>query len=101
MTAAEPVGHRRAGAPPLTLYHVLHPANPDRDEWTQSYVKAQAYFEQFKRDYGGAHIHVETHYAGQYDARCLKYAGAGLFIHTKVWRGLFRLAVGSAAAVVE
>ena len=72
MTAA-PVSleHRPAVAGELVLYHVLHPTNSDRDEWTQDHVVAVALFQQFVREYGGGHLHVEIHHAGQYDAECL------------------------------
>jgi hypothetical protein len=53
------------------LYHVLHPTRSECDEWTQNYGRALAYFYRFSRDYGCAHLHVETHHARQYDANCL------------------------------
>jgi hypothetical protein len=73
MIAAE-AKHRRAVATEQALYHVLHPSDPERDEWTQDYIRARAFYEQFKRDYGGAHLHVEVHPAGQYEAECLMHA---------------------------
>jgi hypothetical protein len=65
-------GHRPAVAETIVLYHVVHPSQPDMDEWTQDYILALAMFEQFARRYGDAHLHVETHRAGGYDAECLQ-----------------------------
>lgn len=67
----EPVKHRRAVADGLLLYHVLHPTDSDRDEWTQHYARALAYFKQVVREYGHAHLHAEIHHTAQYDAECL------------------------------
>jgi hypothetical protein len=77
MMASKPAVHRRAATHDLALYHVLHPSDPELDEWTQDYIRARAFYEQFKRDYGSAHMHVEVHHAGQYKAECLMRAEAG------------------------
>lgn len=69
--ATEQAAHRRTVAHELALYHVLHPTDSELDEWTQDYIRARAFYEQFARDYGGAHMHVEMHHAGQYEAGCL------------------------------
>jgi hypothetical protein len=53
------------------LYHVLHPANAGLDQWTSDYNRALDFFEQFVREYGQAHLHVQSHPAGQYDSECL------------------------------
>jgi hypothetical protein len=71
MMAHEQAVRRRAAVYDLALYHVLHPSDSELDEWTQDYIRARAFYEQFKRDYGGAHMHVEVHPAGQYEAECL------------------------------
>lgn len=70
--ADKAVAHRPAVADELVLYHVLHPTDPNRDEWTQDYIRAMAYFWQFRRDKGEAHLHAEIHRAGQYTAECLQ-----------------------------
>jgi hypothetical protein len=62
---------RQAVAHDLVLYHVLHPTQPDKDEWTQQYTRAVGYLMQFARDYGIAHLHIETYHTGQYNAECL------------------------------
>jgi hypothetical protein len=59
------------------LFHVVHPVDANRDEWTQDYERAVAICAQFVRDYGSVHLHVETHRAGQYDAECLLRTEAG------------------------
>jgi hypothetical protein len=69
-TVATPT-HPPAVAAEILLYHVVHPALPDLDEWTQDYTRAAAICARFVRDYGGVHLHAETHQAGQYEARCL------------------------------
>ena len=53
------------------LYHVLHPSGEDQDQWTGDYNIALDFFEQFVRDYGQAHLHVEYVGAGQCAAECL------------------------------
>ena len=53
------------------LYHVLHPTESDKDEWTQDYERAVGYLMQSAKKYGKAHLHVETYHAGQCDAECL------------------------------
>jgi hypothetical protein len=77
MMANESAAHRRAVANDLALYHVLHPTDPELDEWTQDYIRARAFYEQFARDYGDAHMHVEVHHAGQYEAECLMRTETG------------------------
>lgn len=69
--AIEPAVHPPALATDRVLYHVVHPVDADRDEWTQHYQRALAFCAQFVRDFGGVHLHAETHRAGQYDATCL------------------------------
>jgi hypothetical protein len=71
MMANKQAVHRRAVAHDLALYHVLHPSDPELDEWTQDYIRARAFYEQFARDYGSAHMHVEVLPAGHYEAECL------------------------------
>jgi hypothetical protein len=71
------VGGRPAYPPALaddlTLYHVVHPSNPELDEWTQDYIRARAFYERFARDYGCAHLHRKIFHAGQYEAECLMH----------------------------
>jgi hypothetical protein len=73
VTASNAPAHPRAAAVELVLYHVVHPTDSDRDEWTQNYIRARAFYVQFERDYGTAHLHREIHHAGQYDAECLMH----------------------------
>jgi hypothetical protein len=71
MMASEQAVHRRAVAHDLALYHVVHPADPERDEWTQHYDQARGLYVRFAQSYGQAHLHVDTFRAGQYEAVCL------------------------------
>jgi hypothetical protein len=64
--------HRPAATHDQVLYQVVHPADVDRDEWTQDYERAMADYARFVRDYGGAHLHVVTLHAAQYDGECLQ-----------------------------
>jgi hypothetical protein len=66
-----PTAHRPAVAAGLTLYHVVHPTDLDRDEWMQHYSQAKAVYERFAREDAKVHLHVETFRAGQYEAGCL------------------------------
>ena len=63
--------HPAAVAHAVVLYHVVHPMDSEADQWTQDYTRALTICAQFVRDYGGVHLHAETHHAGQYDAECL------------------------------
>jgi len=55
------------------LYHVLHPSGEDWDQWTGDYNIALDFFEQFVRDYGQAHLHVEHVGAGRCASECLMH----------------------------
>jgi hypothetical protein len=59
----------------VELYHVVHPTDPDRDEWTQNYILALAGYFRFVRDFGDAHLHVERFRAD--GAECLKHPDVG------------------------
>jgi hypothetical protein len=71
MIASEQAVHRGAVTDELTLYHVVHPYDSDRDEWTQHYDQARGLYVRFAQSYGQAHLHVDTFRAGQYEAVCL------------------------------
>jgi hypothetical protein len=75
MSAEGQATERPALAADLTLYHLVHPVNARLDEWTHDYRRALTICARFIRDYGGVHLHVETHCAGQYDAKCLLRTG--------------------------
>jgi hypothetical protein len=64
---------RPAVADGRELYHIVHPSDMAADLWTPDYLLARALYEQFERCYGSAHLHVETLYAGQYDAECMMH----------------------------
>ncbi len=75
MSAEGQAAERPALAADLALYHLVHPDNAGLDEWTQDYKRALTSCARFIRDYGGVHLHVETHRAGQYEAKCLLRTG--------------------------
>jgi hypothetical protein len=66
---------RRAAPVGRELYHVVHPSDEMADLWTADQVLAWSLYERFVQKYGGAHLHFETLYAGQYDAECLLCSG--------------------------
>lgn len=71
MSAHEVSAHPTAPAVGRVLYHVVHPADMDQDQWTQDYEQALAMCARFIRDYRGVHLHAFTLHAGQYDGECL------------------------------
>ncbi len=76
MSAGETPARRRAVPVGRELYHIVHPSDEMADLWTADHILAWDFYEKFVREYGGAHLHFETLYAGQYDAECLLLTGA-------------------------